>query len=1084
MRSRAAVQVFLLGPFRVRVDGEDIPPGRFGGRLVRVLLRMLLTRRGEMVTRDVLAEGLWQREAPAEPTANLKVLVSRARRALPDPSLIVTVTGGYMFSAEGRCEVDAEVFSARVDAGCAQLASGCPREALEAFLSALGEWGGEPLPEDAYAEWAQEYRRLLWRRHVDALEGAARAALAVEDVVKARMLAERAVAQEPLREQANLLLVETLARSGDTAGAVGAYETYRRTIADELGLDPSPIAAALQLRLLRGELAVAHGAHSASARTPPTGTIPSGTSLFVGRDAELRVVEAAARQHRVTLVAGHAGSGKSRLLAEVQRRASVPVLSAAACPAERDQPWGLAATLLGEAVATNAEAVNMLSQREAAALRHLLPELGDLRAAGPPPGDSGSLRALCLHAGVRLMAWTTRSGLLLIVDDAHWADATSLEWLGSLTARVPALGLALAYRPEEVEPDGPLAGFLAQSVASGATRVELGPLPDNAILELVDDPRLSRLLLRHTDRTPLAVEEVLRALEQEGFVRLSGTGRWHVGAGFDAAAGVRVAQSGQRRAILGRYAALTAQQQEVVRLLALLGREASVTLLASAGGLDRSRALGVLDKLRRARLVRLGDAGWGVAHDAIGETIVESLTPEEGAGAHAALASALVDAAADPAEIGRHLFGAGDPQSAAAYQRDAARIRLDACANEEALRLADDALRLDPPAPLRLEFFTIRAEARRRCGDLEGARADLRAALGLARERRLKSTLLARMAMLTSGAEDYASAAELATAAIAAAGTDTAARAEALTVAGIIDVNAGRVGDAERRLAEAEAIYEAVGDVEGTARVIDARGMIALLNAQFTTAEPLLDRAARLFLDIGNFVRAVSPRTAHGAVLGQSGQAERALASVDEALALSRDLGHREDETFALIVRSQIFFWLGRYVEALRDAEEALRVSTDLGHREWTCHALWVLGQLRREGGELALAEELLHQALALAEGMPVHVALASSHLARVLIAEGRPEAARPHVEAALAQAVPLTGFDARLAQAELAAALGDPNAPALARAALEQAEASGYRLHHARLLELADASGRPARSSEAGCRMSRRSRAPADTSR
>lgn len=90
-----SLQIRVLGGFSVHRDGGEIPRAAFSGSLPRKLVRVLLTRRGEMVPNDLLVEALWPRGAPHDPRANLKVLVNRARRALGDPSLITSATGGY-----------------------------------------------------------------------------------------------------------------------------------------------------------------------------------------------------------------------------------------------------------------------------------------------------------------------------------------------------------------------------------------------------------------------------------------------------------------------------------------------------------------------------------------------------------------------------------------------------------------------------------------------------------------------------------------------------------------------------------------------------------------------------------------------------------------------------------------------------------------------------------------------------------------------------------------------------------------------------------------------------------------------------
>ena len=154
MTQAGHVELHLLGRFAVLRDGVEVPPSAFGGRKVRGLLKVLATRQGSFVSNDVLAEALWPDRPPSDPVANLQVLVNRARRALGDPALITTGAGGYTLSRS--CVVDGE----RV------LGASSPGEAL-------AHWHGDPLPEEAYDAWAEDYRERLLRAHQRALEDAA-----------------------------------------------------------------------------------------------------------------------------------------------------------------------------------------------------------------------------------------------------------------------------------------------------------------------------------------------------------------------------------------------------------------------------------------------------------------------------------------------------------------------------------------------------------------------------------------------------------------------------------------------------------------------------------------------------------------------------------------------------------------------------------------------------------------------------------------------------------------------------------------------------------------------------------------------
>jgi DNA-binding SARP family transcriptional activator len=128
-------------------------------------------------------------------------------------------------------------------------------------------------------------------------------------------LAEVAVAREPLREPAALLLARALAEAGDTVAALRALDALRHRLSDEVGLEPSPEIRELETRLQRGETL------AAPIRRPALGLVRPGFEglTFVGREDELDrlLVATAGFTPGVALVGGSAGAGKSRLLAEV-----------------------------------------------------------------------------------------------------------------------------------------------------------------------------------------------------------------------------------------------------------------------------------------------------------------------------------------------------------------------------------------------------------------------------------------------------------------------------------------------------------------------------------------------------------------------------------------------------------------------------------------------------------------------------------------------------------------------------------------------------------------------------------------------
>ncbi len=216
MTPAGRVELRLLGRFAALRDGVEVPPAAFAGRKVRTLVKVLASRQGRFVSHDTLAEALWPGRPPADPVANLQVLVNRARRALRDPSLVITGQGGYTLAGPPQCSVDAERFLATVEV---------PSASLLSLRDALALWQGEPLPEEAYDDWAADYRSVLLRARQHALERVASLALDAGDVETAVEQASRAVEAEPLREAAVVLLMEALAASGDVAAALTAYTT-------------------------------------------------------------------------------------------------------------------------------------------------------------------------------------------------------------------------------------------------------------------------------------------------------------------------------------------------------------------------------------------------------------------------------------------------------------------------------------------------------------------------------------------------------------------------------------------------------------------------------------------------------------------------------------------------------------------------------------------------------------------------------------------------------------------------------------------------------------------------------------------
>jgi tetratricopeptide (TPR) repeat protein len=427
--------------------------------------------------------------------------------------------------------------------------------------------------------------------------------------------------------------------------------------------------------------------------------------------------------------------------------------------------------------------------------------------------------------------------------------------------------------------------------------------------------------------------------------------------------------------------------------------------------------------------------------------VTRRLPAETRAPLHARLAGALRHHGGDPAEVARHLAGSGDRSAAASAFAEAAKLALDRFANDEATRLVDQALALRPDETARHAIVEVRAEVRARTGELAGARADLREApvgtvSGAARAR-----LLARLAMLTLGAEDELRAAELVDLALTEAGTDPRARAGALAVGAIVDLNVNQLDRSAKRSDEALELFRSSGDARGVAAVLDGRAMATFLAGRVRESADAFDRAATLYVDSGQLLPAVSPRASRVHALVRMARPDDALANGDSALDLARTLDHPDSICYSLLQRSLALAALGQGQEALADASEALSIAERLAHREWTIMGHHRIGVACEAAGDPGQAERAYRRGLDLADRVPYHWSQCANALARLLIAHGELDAAEPLVARSLAHGLPLTAYEARVAQVELLTARGDPASRPRARKALALADQGGYQV-------------------------------------
>ena len=242
----ASIEFRLLGPPEAVVGGRVVA---IGSLQQRAILVALLLARNSVVSTDQLIDVVWGDDPPASADSTLRGLIWRLRKRL-EVADVESRADGYRLVADDDA-VDSRRFDALVTQGRQAVERGEAEPAATAFAAALDLWHGPALGELASWSFAQSEAIRLEEARLDAIEDLAEAELTLGRVASALNRLEPMIRQFPLRERAVGQLMLALYRTGRQADALAAYQSLRRTLADELGLVPTPALRDLEAAILR-----------------------------------------------------------------------------------------------------------------------------------------------------------------------------------------------------------------------------------------------------------------------------------------------------------------------------------------------------------------------------------------------------------------------------------------------------------------------------------------------------------------------------------------------------------------------------------------------------------------------------------------------------------------------------------------------------------------------------------------------------------------------------------------------------------------------------------------------------------------
>lgn len=457
-------------------------------------------------------------------------------------------------------------------------------------------------------------------------------------------------------------------------------------------------------------------------------TVAAGS--LVARDTELAVLDrmldrVAQRKAAIVAVVGEPGIGKTRLLAELAAHAEERrflVLEGSAAEFESDLPYGIVLDAVDDYLATvSPTLLRRLAPIHLSELGRVFPTLGEKTLERSP-----ALRdeRYLLHFAVRALLEQLSSArpLVLVLDDLHWADPSSIELL-SYVFRHPPLGrvlIAFAVRPAQI-PER--LGALLAATSDAVERIELMPLSREEIDELLGpevDAEARADIYRESEGVPFYLEQLVRARSKHH-------------------PGTQLTVAGIPPPVVAALAEeLRGIPSEAARFLeaaAVAGDPFDLEIAGRTAGIGPADVLASLDGLLAADLIRSTDVPrrFRFRHPIVRRAVYESIPPGRRLDLHSAAATALKAAGASRAARAPHVVQAGLPGDAVAIDL------LVAAAHEVAprapataavwLEAAQRLLPSDATERRWIEILIPAAETRASAGDLEGSRTAWREAL-------------------------------------------------------------------------------------------------------------------------------------------------------------------------------------------------------------------------------------------------------------------------------------------------------------------------------------------------------------------
>ncbi len=735
------LRVRLLG--ELSLSWEDHTRIVIPGVSARSLLAYLVAYRRQSHTRDLLAGTFWPDLPEDTARRRLSQALWQIRSGCQLSSVLLTEGAAIQLHPELTVWSDLEEFTRSYALGLSESS-----HALRHFEACLEHYGGEFLA-GYYDDWALTERERLRSAYLDVLTHLTRVCKSQGKYEQALTCAQRLITENAWDEEAHREVMRLYHLLGRSADARTQYETCRRALREDLGVEPSRETQALAVEIAgpAGLTDLSWTPSAARRGLSPLLEHPDRLPL-VGRQSELagmlKQVEAAARgEGGLAILYGEAGVGKTRLLGELARNAGWRGIGVA---------WGRCYELSGppayqpllEILRAGLPALreNLLEVVWRAELSRLLPELDT--GETPPHLEPEKAQHRTLEAIVRgFQAISHAKPCLVILEDAHWMDRDSLAAIRYMLPRLAEMSLSMVISARSED----LSSQQAEALESlENTRLptrlplarldldETGELIQRA-LELEQPPaQFSARLYAETGGNPFFLTETLRALMDDGALYRDAGGVWSTPWDELTQDYAELSLPGSVvQSITRRLERLPASSREALGLAAVIGRGVPFDVWRQASGLSEAAVLDIGDQLCAQGMLIGAERGnaaqsgfdYVFAHDQIRRVTYDQLTPPRLRFYHRRIAETLAELAGSETESLAYHWSEAQVWDKAAYYHQLAGERARVVyANTEAVShysRAMEAMQRLPGSPDLRRIYDIRL-AREKVFDLQGER--------------------------------------------------------------------------------------------------------------------------------------------------------------------------------------------------------------------------------------------------------------------------------------------------------------------------------------------------------------------------